>query len=267
MSYANNRPRVYLFDLGSGHQSLLGDFAGMTFAPRFSPDGGSVIMSVTSGGGSDIVVVDLASRASRRLTDSGAIDVSPCYSPDGTQIVFNSDRDGDQQLYVMGAGGGGAKRISFGHGALRDAGLVAARRSDRLHAVWRRGGNFAIGVMHPDGSGERILSESFSVEGPTFAPNGRVIDVLARDGGARQPRLQGFRPGWCRSTSPGSTSAWCRRRPMPRTRPGRRWPHRNLYRPGRGVDVPGRGENFRLICMGACQSGVRANLTGCVATS
>jgi TolB protein len=30
-------------------------------------------------------------------------------------------------------------------------------------------------VMHPDGSGERILSESWAVEGPTFAPNGRVL--------------------------------------------------------------------------------------------
>ena len=39
MSYANNRPRVYLFDLQTGRQSVLGDFAGMTLAPRFSPDG------------------------------------------------------------------------------------------------------------------------------------------------------------------------------------------------------------------------------------
>ena len=30
--------------------------------------------------------------------------------------MFNSDRGGDQQLYVMGAGGGGARRISFGRG-------------------------------------------------------------------------------------------------------------------------------------------------------
>ena len=77
MSYASNRPRVYLFDLGSGRQSVLGDFNGMTFAPRFSPDGNSVIMSVIDGGGSDIVSVDLAGRSSRRLTSSGAIDVSP----------------------------------------------------------------------------------------------------------------------------------------------------------------------------------------------
>src|SRR6185503_743089 len=75
MSYANNRPRVYLFNLGSGAQRPLGEFPGMTFAPRFSPDGNSVVMSVATGGGSDIVSVDLGG-GSRRLTNSGAIDVS-----------------------------------------------------------------------------------------------------------------------------------------------------------------------------------------------
>jgi TolB protein len=175
MSYANNRPRVLLFDLASGQQSTLGEFEGMSFAPRFTPDGGGCILSVTRGSGSDIFVVDVASRAQRKLTSSGSIDTSPCYSPDGSQIVFNSDRGGDQQLYVMGAGGGGAKRISFGHGQY--ATPVWSPRGD-LIAFTRFGGPsapFAIGVMHPDGTGERILSESFSVEGPTFAPNGRVL--------------------------------------------------------------------------------------------
>ena len=191
MSYANNRPRVYLFNLGNGQQRALGDFPGMTFAPRFSPDGNSVVMSVATGGGSDIVSVDLGSHASRRLSDSGAIDVSPCYSPDGSQIVFNSDRGGDQQLYVMGGGGGGGKRISFGSG--RYATPVWSPRGD-LIAFTRFGGeagNFSIGVMHPDGSGERILSEGFSVEGPTFAPNGRVL-MFWRQSAARDNRGSGF---------------------------------------------------------------------------
>ena len=172
MSYANNRPRVYTFDLGSGAQRVLGDFDGMTFAPRFAPDGNSIVMSVARGAGSDIVSVGLGGGGSRRLTNSGAIDTSPCYSPDGSQIVFNSDRGGDEQLYIMDAGGGGARRISFGKG--RYATPVWSPRGD-LIAFTRIGGNFAIGVMRPDGSGERILSESFSVEGPTFAPNGRVL--------------------------------------------------------------------------------------------
>jgi TolB protein len=172
MSYANDRPRVYLFDLQSGRQSTFGEFEGMSFAPRFSPDGSACILSVTRGGGSDIFVVDTASHAAHRLTSSGSIDTSPCYSPDGSQIVFNSDRGGDQQLYIMSASGGGAKRISYGHG--RYGTPVWSPRGD-LIAFTRLGDTFAIGVMAPDGSGERILSESFAVEGPTFAPNGRVL--------------------------------------------------------------------------------------------
>ncbi len=191
MSYANNKPRVYLFNLSSGQQRALGDFPGMTFAPRFAPDGNSVVMSVSTSTGSDIISVDLGSHASRRLTDSGSIDVSPCYSPDGSQIVFNSDRGGDQQLYVMAAGGGGARRISFGSG--RYATPVWSPRGD-LIAFTRFGGdagNFSIGVMHPDGSGERLLSEGFSVEGPTFAPNGRVL-MFWRQSAARDNRGSGF---------------------------------------------------------------------------
>ncbi len=188
MSYANNRPRVYSFNLGSGAQRVLGEFDGITFAPRFAPDGSHVIMSVTRGAGSDIVTVGLNGGGSQRLTNSGAIDTSPCYSPDGSQIVFNSDRGGDQQLYVMGAGGGGAKRISFGSG--RYATPVWSPRGD-LIAFTRLGSSFAIGVMHPDGSGERILSESFDVEGPTFCPNGRVL-MFFRESAARDNRGSGY---------------------------------------------------------------------------
>ena len=189
MSYANNQPRVYTFDLGTGRQRVLGDFRGMTFSPRFAPNGASVIMSVSRGGGSDIVTVDLASRREQQLTNSGAIDTSPCYSPDGTQIVFNSDRGGNQQLYLMGAEGGGAKRISFGKGAY--ATPVWSPRADLIAFTRLNGGTFAIGVMAPDGTGERILSESFAVEGPTFAPNGRVL-MFWRETPARDSRGDGY---------------------------------------------------------------------------
>jgi len=189
MSYQNNHPRVLLYDIASGRQTTLGEFEGMSFAPRFSPDGESCILSVTHGGGSDIFVVDTASHSSRRLTSSGSIDTSPCYSPDGTQIVFNSDRGGDQQLYVMGANGGDARRISFGKG--RYATPVWSPRGDLIAFTRLSGATFAIGVMQPDGTGERILSESYSVEGPTFAPNGRVL-MFWRETRAFDNRGDGF---------------------------------------------------------------------------
>ena len=38
-SYFRNMPRVYLLDIETGTQEVVGNFPGMTFAPRFSPDG------------------------------------------------------------------------------------------------------------------------------------------------------------------------------------------------------------------------------------
>ncbi|HWX48667.1 MAG TPA: Tol-Pal system beta propeller repeat protein TolB [Roseomonas sp.] len=189
MSYYNNQPRVYLFDLNSGRQEVLGNFQGMTLSPRFSPDGRSVVLSSARGGDANIYVVDLASRRERQLTSGGGLDVSPCYSPDGSQIVFNSDRGGDQQLYVMDANGGGARRISFGNG--RYATPVWSPRGDLIAFTRISGGRFAIGVMRPDGSGERILSEGWGMEGPTFAPNGRML-AFYRETPARDARGGGY---------------------------------------------------------------------------
>ncbi len=45
--------------------------------------------------------------------------------------------------------------------------------------------------MQPDGIGERILSESFDVEGPTFCPNGRVL-MFFRESAARDSRGGGY---------------------------------------------------------------------------
>jgi TolB protein len=189
MSYLRNEPRVYLLNLESGRTEVLGSFGGMTLSPRFSPDGRSVVLSAVRGGDANIFVVDLASRRERQLTSGGGLDVSPCFSPDGQQIVFNSDRGGDQQLYVMDAGGGGVRRISFGNG--RYATPVWSPRGDLIAFTRISRGQFGIGVMRPDGSGERILSEGWAMEGPTFAPNGRVL-MFYRETQARGSRGEGY---------------------------------------------------------------------------
>lgn len=176
MAFAEDRsspPRVYLQNVDSGRRELMGNFPGMSFAPRFSPDGTKVVMSIALDGRTNIYEMDVRGRAQRRLTNSSAIDTSPCFSNDGTQIVFNSDRGGTQQLYVMSAGGGGERRISFGEG--RYATPVWSPRGDWIAFTKIMGGSFGIGVMRPDGGGERMLASGFLVEGPTWAPNGRVL--------------------------------------------------------------------------------------------
>ncbi len=176
LSYIGEIPRVYLFNLNTGQQEVLGDFPGMTFAPRFSPDGNKVIMSLADNGNSDIFTMDLRTRGVKRLTNHPAIDTSPSYSPDGRRIAFNSDRGGSQQLYVMDSDGGNVRRVSFNQG--RYATPVWSPRGDLVAFTRMSNGEFYIGVMRPDGSGERMLTKGFLVEGPTWAPNGRVLSYF-----------------------------------------------------------------------------------------
>jgi len=173
LSYFNDQPRVYLFNILTNRFEVLGDFPSMTFAPRFSPDGNKVIMSLAEEGNSDVYVLDLRTRKVTRLTNDPGIDTSPSYSPDGSKIVFNSDRGGSQQLYVMDADGSNVHRISFGNG--RYATPVWSPRGDLIAFTKIGERKFRIGVMRPDGRGERLLTDAYQDEGPTWSPNGRVL--------------------------------------------------------------------------------------------
>jgi TolB protein len=186
MALRDTGATLYLFNIETGRQETLGKFQGMVFAPRFSPDGGKVAFSVERAGNSDVYTMDLRSRQTTRLTTDPSIDTSPSFSPDGRQLVFNSDRGGSPQIYVMGADGSGAHRISFGSG--RYTTPVWSPRGDFIAFTKQTGGEFHIGIMKPDGSDERILTTSYLDEGPTWAPNGRVL-MFFRETPAGGPRL------------------------------------------------------------------------------
>jgi TolB protein len=175
MSYQDDRPRLFVYDIGSGRQRALVDEPHMTFAPRFSPDGRWVLFSMSVNGNTDIYRVGATGGRPQRLTNAPGIDTGGSYSPDGSRIVFESDRGGSQQLYVMNADGSNQRRISFGGGGYGTP--VWSPRGD-LIAFTKTGGGFRIGIMSPDGSGERILTNAWQDEGPSWAPNGRVISFF-----------------------------------------------------------------------------------------
>jgi len=178
ISYDTGQPEIFLLDLASGRRERLGNFPGMSFAPRFAPSGETVVLSLAEGGNTDLYTMRLASRRLTRLTRHPGIDTSASFSPDGRNLVFKSDRGGSQQLYIMPAAGGPAERISFGRG--RYGTPVWSPKGDLIAFTKIVSGRFHIGVMRTDGSGERLLTTSFLDEGPSFAPNGRVL-VFYRD--------------------------------------------------------------------------------------
>ncbi|MBL8806277.1 MAG: Tol-Pal system protein TolB [Rhodospirillales bacterium] len=184
------RPRVYLYNIDTGQREVVGDFPGMTFAPRFSPDGNRVIMSMSQQGNTDIYSMDLRTRQVLRVTNHPSINTSPSYSPDGQRIVFNSDRGGTQQVYTMTSGGENVQRISFGTG--RYSTPVWSPRGDLIAFTKQTEGEFYIGVMRPNGQDERLLTRAFLVEAPTWAPNGRVVMYFRQ--GPTDTRGQGGNP-------------------------------------------------------------------------
>ena len=187
LAFRNGPPRIVVKEIDTGREGALGDFPGITFAPRFSPDGRTLLITRAQNGNSEIYAWDIAARRATRLTDSAAIDTSPSFSPDGGQIVFNSDRGGSPQLYVMGSGGGGARRISYGQG--RYGTPAWSPRGDLIAYTNIKGGMFHIGIMRPDGSDERLLTRSFMDQGPSWAPNGRLIMFGREDPRADRARI------------------------------------------------------------------------------
>jgi TolB protein len=212
MSFEGDTPRVYLLNIETGQKEIVGAFPGMTFAPRFSPDGQRIVMSLEQEGNSNLFAMDLRSRRTLQLTNTNAIDTAPCYSPDGQQIVFETDRDGSQQIYVMDADGKNQRRISRGEGSYSTP--VWSPRGDLIAVTKMLGGQFLIGVMKPDGTGERILTEGFHNEGPTWAPNGRVLMFFRESpGAAGGPKLYtidltGYNERQVATPAFGSDPAW-----------------------------------------------------------
>lgn len=178
ISYAKKIPRVYMRNLKTGKDILIGDFPGMSFAPCFSSDGKKILMSIAKHGSTHIFEVNFNTMRISQLTFGSGINTSPSYSPDNKKIVFNSDRSGSRQLYIMNADGSNVERISFAAG--RYAEPRWSPRGDYIaFTKITRNDGFVIGVMRPtaniESNGERIIASGYLVEGSSWATNGRVI--------------------------------------------------------------------------------------------
>ena len=211
---AGLKPSIYLYNLLSGKIEILGQFPGMSFAPRFSPDGLDLVMSLAQNGTTNIHIMNLKSKKTNQLTKGRSIDTSPSFSPDGKKIVFNSDRSGGQHLYVMKRNGKNAKRISFGRGSY--ATPVWSPRGDYIAFTKFTRGRFFIGLMRPDGSEERLIAEGYLTEGPTWAPGGRVLSFfrqIPQQNGSMKTRLfvidiTGYRERELNTPEDASDPAW-----------------------------------------------------------
>ena len=73
----------------------------------------------------------------------------------------------------MRSDGSNVKRITFGKGIYGTP--VWSPRGDLIAFTKMHKGRFYIGVMRIDGTGERLLTENYYQEAPSWSPNGRVL--------------------------------------------------------------------------------------------
>lgn len=185
----NEAVQVYLMNLDTKRQELLGRFKGMTYAPRFSPDSSKVVFSYIdpNNGNNSICVMNLHTRSIKTLTDSKGIDTSPCFSNDGSKITFVSSRGGragaSAKIFVMDVNGGNLHCISEGEGKYFQP--VWSPRGDQIAFIKQLRGKFYLGVMKTDGSDERLIASAYLIESPVWAPNGRYL-YFSREMGCNQ---------------------------------------------------------------------------------
>jgi TolB protein len=169
--------RIHLVEVASGARELVAEQA---FAPRFSPDDHTLVVSIAGPGNSvNLFAIDLAVKAVTRLTDGAAIDTAACYSPDGKYVCFESDRDGSRQIYRMSARGGAARRISLAAG--EHTAPAWSPRGDMIAFTRWWQGRCMLGLMRADGSREVVLAQTSPDASSAFAPDGQSV-IFVRDG-------------------------------------------------------------------------------------
>jgi TolB protein len=164
---------IYVHELATGKRKIMANFKGSNSAPAWSPDGRSLVVTLSRDGGSQLYLIDVASGDAKRLTQNSGIDTEPGFSQDGSKIYFVSDRGGSPQIYKMNDTGSGVERVTFSGSYNISPALSPDGRW--LTYISRVGGQFKVQVMSLSTGQTSAITETSADERPSFAPNSKLI--------------------------------------------------------------------------------------------
>ena len=184
-SYRTGRPVVYYKDLEGGRLFRLFKAPGINLPSSWDPtDPSRLVVTASSGKGSDLFLINMSGRVIKRLTKGPSINVSGSFSPDGRRLAFVSNRSGSPQIYVLDIPSGVARRLTF-HGSYNTEPQWSPR-GDRIVYTGRIEGRFQIFTIPAEGGDPVQLTYSGNNEGPSWSPDGRQICFSSTRMGAKQ---------------------------------------------------------------------------------
>lgn len=167
------------------------------FEPSWSPDGSRIAMTVETGDGLDIALLEVESGAVVPLVEGGGVDVQPAWSPDGRFVYFTTAgrgmdihrieiATGEREEVLAGPGSQYQPRISA-HGVM--AYMAPAPGMSGAGGIW---------TLEPDG-GEPVLARTRLVRAeetawrarPDWLPDGSGLVYVSDDAGSNDLVLVG----------------------------------------------------------------------------
>lgn len=174
-SYRRRVPDLFEINVATRAVRQITNSSALEIGAKYARDGQAILVSLTSGGDSDIVLLGMDGAVIKKLTPpNGAIDVSADWSPDYSSIAFCSNRAGGPQIYVMNADGSGVRRISFATSNYCTSPKWSPK-GDRIAFVCRAEGGFNVFTIKPDGSEALQLTSFGDNEDPSWSPDGRYL--------------------------------------------------------------------------------------------
>ena len=175
--------RLAIMDYDGANARFLSDSSTIVLAPRFSPDGDSMLYTGYDTGMPQIYLLNVATGRSRRLANlPGSMTFAPRFSPDGRAIVFSLSRGGNTDIYRMSTSGGAPLRLT----STPSIETAASFSPDGRRIVFEsdRSGTQQLYVMSA-GGGEatRISFGSGRYGTPVWSPRGDLIAFTKQNRG------------------------------------------------------------------------------------